>query len=398
MVVSPKFVRRYKEGLSRFLQIQILVVILALQFQVCGQAHTPYSKNNLMAEFKMQYGFFASHHLELDLFQSHFPAFEFTVEKATWGKQRWEVVYAYPIIGLSVWYSPLGGFSEIGSVIAVYPFINFPLVKGEKQSLNFRLGLGIGYLTNHYNRTKNYKNFAIGSNFNFAGSLFLEYRRTVSKMITLTAGLGLTHFSNGATKTPNFGMNQITATIGITTYLRRPNPQLNNKILPKLYPFEFDGKKSLDFDIGITIGLKDMTQQFGERFMVYAIAANIFKQVSWKSKFGIGFDLTYDGSDNYVLEWNGTPADNNWQILKPGISAAYQLLIGRVSFMFNFGLYLAGKERSEGDIYQKLTLRYLFTDHFFASLAVNSNWGKAEYVGFGVGYQLDFIYKRTVKH
>jgi hypothetical protein len=366
--------------------------------QVFGQAHTPFSKTNLMAEFKMEYGFFASHHLELDIFQSHFPAFEFSIEKATWGKKHWEAIYGYPIIGISFFYSPLGGFQEIGSVFAVYPFINFPIVKNEKHSLNFRLGVGMAYLTSHFNQTINYKNFAIGSNLNVAGSLYFEYRYKVSKMMTVSCGVGLTHFSNGAMKTPNFGMNNITFTVSATTYLRRPNPQLNNKILPELYPFEFDGKKSVDLDAGVSIGMKDMTQQVGEKFMVYAVAVNVMKQVSWKSKFGIGIDFTYDASDKYLLEWNGNPAENSFQILKPGVNAVYQLLISKISFMFNFGYYLAGKERSEGSVYQRLSLRYLFADHLFANIAVNTNWGRAEYIGFGIGYQLNFIYKRTVKH
>jgi len=351
-----------------------------------------------MAEFKMEYGFFASHHLELDIFQSHFPAFEFSIEKATWGKEHWEVVYGYPIIGISFFYSPLGNFQEIGSAYAIYPFINFPIVQNEKQSFNFRLGVGLAYLTNHFDQTENYKNFAIGSNLNVVGSLYLEYRRKISKMLTIAGGIGLTHFSNGAMKTPNFGMNNVTATVSLTTYLKRPNPQLNNKILPDLYPFEFDGKKSFDLDVGLSVGLKDMSQLVGKKFMVYVFAANIFKQISWKSKLGIGVDLTYDASDKYLLEWNGNPADNSLQILKPGVNAAYQLLISRMSFVFNFGYYLSGKERSEGSIYQRLTLRYLFTDHLFASVTVNSNWGKAEYIGFGIGYELNIIYKRTVKH
>ncbi len=351
-----------------------------------------------MAELKIQYGFLASHHLELDIFQSHFPAFEFSIEKATYGKNRWEVIYGYPIVGLSVWYSPLGGFNEIGYAFAVYPFINFPIVKNEIQSLNFRLGVGLGYLSNFYHNTSNYRNFAIGSNINLAGSVYLEYRRKVSKMITLSAGLGLTHFSNGSMRTPNYGLNLITGTIGITTYLKRPNPQLSNKILPKLYPFEFDGKKTLDVDASLSIGYKDMSQQYGQKFLVYAFSANIFKQISWKSKFGIGIDLTYDASDKFILEWSGDPADNDWQILKPGISGAYQLLISNLSFVFNFGFYLAGKEQAEGAVYQRLTMRYLFTESLFVKMGLSTNWGKAEYIGFGLGYQLNFIYKRTIKH
>ncbi len=351
-----------------------------------------------MAEAKFHYGFLASHHLELDIFRSHLPAFEFSIQKATWGKHRWEAIYGYPLIGLSVWYSPMGGFPEIGSAVAVYPYINFPLIQDQKQSMNFRLGVGLAYLSNYYHPTENYKNFAIGSNINIVGSLYLEYRRKVSRMITLSAGLGLTHFSNGAIRTPNYGLNIFTANIGITTYLSKPNPQLSKKMLPEVYKFEFDGKKTIDVDFGFSLGMKDMSQQYGERFMIYAIYANVFKQISWKSKFGLGLDLTYDASDKFLLEWNGQTLDNNAELLKPGISAAYQLVISRLSFVFNFGVYLAGAERSEGDIYQRLTLRYLFTKNLFANIALNANWGKAEYIGFGIGYQLNVIYKRTVKH
>jgi hypothetical protein len=387
--------------LSRKAIIRLLVAltfVFALLQEVVAQGHRPLSKRNLMAEFKGQYGFLMSHHLELDIFQAHYPAFEFSIEKATWGKHHWETIYGYPIIGLSVWYSPLGGSEEIGSAIAVYPFINFPIVQDQDQSLNFRLGCGLSFLTNYFDRLENYKNFAIGSYINVAGSIFLEYRRKLTKMITLTGGIGLTHFSNGSVKTPNYGLNTLTASIGFASYLARPNPQMNKKMLPELYQFEFDGKKTLDFDVVLSLGVKDMSQQYGQSFMVYALYANLLKQVSWKSKFGVGFDLTYDASDKFILDWSGEEYSNELQILKPGLNLGYQLLIGKMSFVFNMGWYLSGAEMSEGNVYQRLTLRYLFSDNLFANIALNTNWGKAEYIGFGIGYQFSFIYGRKVKH
>jgi len=351
-----------------------------------------------MAEFKMEYGFLMSHHLELDIFQKHFPAFEFTIQKATWGKHLWETMYGYPLIGVSVWYSPLGGFKEIGSAIAVYPFINFPLFHGEKQSFNFRLGVGLGYLTNHFHPVDNYKNFAIGSHFNIAGSLYFEYRRQITKMLTISAGVGLTHFSNGSIKTPNYGLNYITGTVSISSYLSEPNPHLKEKALPKLQPFEFDGRKKLDFDISLSGGVKNMMQEFGRNFGVIAIYSNLLKRVTFKSKFGGGFDLTYDASDKFLLEWKNDTAKNVFQIIKPGVSFAYQLVFAKISFVFNFGIYLAGKEMSEGMMYQRLTLKYQFMDNFFAHIALNTNFGKADYIGFGIGYQMSFIYKRKIKH
>ncbi|RLD31746.1 MAG: hypothetical protein DRI88_04400 [Bacteroidetes bacterium] len=382
--------------------IEKLLLILTLTImsnQLNGQAASgKYSKFNIMAEFKGHYGFLYSHHLELDRFQAHYPAFELSIEQATWGAKRWEAEYAYPIIGLSLWYSQLGGFEEIGSAIALYPFINFPIVYDKKQSLNFRLGLGLGYLTNYFHRTANFKNFAIGSHINVAGSISVEYRRKLSKSVTISGGVGLTHFSNGATKTPNYGLNIITANVGVSAFLRKPNPAFDKKILPRLYPFEFDGRKDLDIEFSFSYAGKDMTEQFGKRFNVYSVYINVLKRVSYKSRFGGGVDLVYDESDKYMMNFNGNEDVTKIQTVKPGISGVYELVVNRLRFMFNFGFYLYTLEKSEGTVYQRLTLKYYFIDQLFAHIVLNTNWGRAEYVGFGLGYKLNFVYKRKIKH
>ena len=376
----------------------LFLALLLISSLVMSQAHSPKTKHNLNAEFKIHYGFLWSHHLELDRFQAHYPAFEFSIQKQTWGKHRWESEYAYPLIGLSVWYSSLGSFEEIGSAIAVYPFINFPLVRDDVQSFNFRLGLGLGYLSNHFDRLDNYKNFAIGSHLNVAGSLFFEYRRKWGRIVTLSTGFGLTHFSNGSIKTPNYGLNILTANIGVSAFIGRPNPKGSRKVFPELYPFEFDGRRYLEVNFTFSMGTKDMSQQLGQRFMVYLFTANLMKRVSYKSKVGIGLDLSYDASDKAILEWRGQPVENEWQVLRPGVNIAYELMISRLSFLFQYGFHLAGKERKEGDMYQRLTIKFLVTRNIFANIALNSHFGKADYIAFGLGYKLRFIYKRKYKH
>ncbi len=44
-----------------------------------------------------------------------------------------------------------------------------------------------------------------------------------------------------------------------------------------------------------------MSQETGQSHFVYNLAINALKRVSMKSKLGIGFDLTYDGSDRDIL-------------------------------------------------------------------------------------------------
>ena len=375
-----------------------MVICSLLTATAVAQPKSPLSGHNLSLEVKAQYGFLLSHHLELDIFNAHFPAVEITLQRETWGTKRWEQAYNYPSYGISFWYSGLGGFDAIGSAYALYPTINFPLTRSDKQSLHFKLGIGVAYLTNHFDRIENYKNFAIGSAFNFSASLYFDYRHKISKQFTLSAGLGLTHFSNGSTKTPNYGLNILTATVGITGYLSKPNPGLKKQFLPKHYPFEFDGSRFLEMQFSTAVATKDMTEQLGERFMVYALYTNIMARVSYKSKFGAGLDYTYDESDVFILHKSMNQKPDLRDATKVGLSLAYELVISRVSFLFNAGMNVAGKERSEGDFFQRLTLKYHFTDNWFANLALSTHLGKAEYIGIGLGYRNFVKYRQKIPH
>ena len=376
----------------------LTICMVLLGTVLLAQPSKPATKSNLRGELKMHYGFLWSHHLELDAFRSHFPAFEISLQKATYGKRRWESEYAYPILGLNFWYSGMGGFSELGSSFAIYPSINFPLVKDSYNSLNFKIGLGVGFLTKKFHRIDNYKNFAIGSHFNITASLFGEYRRKISRMTTLTIGFGLTHFSNGSMKTPNYGLNIITASVGFSSYLSSPNRTLKRKVLPELYTYEFDGRKYLSIEFATALAFKDMNQQYGQSFYVFAAFVNLMARVSYKSKIGIGLDLTHDGSDKMVLEMRFVEYERNSQLTKLGANLAYELVMDRMSILFNLGMYFKGLDRSEGDIYQRLTFKYLVTKRIFANMVLSAHLGKAEYVGFGLGYQLRFVYKREIKH
>ena len=373
------------------------MVLMLWYSTINAQQRAPGSNLNLMLEGRVHYGFFWQTHLELEKFSTHFPSFEISLERETTGRHRWEFMYGYPIIGITAFGSFLGNFKEIGSAVGVYPFINFPLVQNQRQSLNFRIGLGLAYLTNHFDRLENYKNFAIGSHFNAIASLYFEYRYRISRRSTFLIASGLTHFSNGTTKTPNYGLNTLTVTTGLAFHIGEPNNFSIKKYRPELYPYEFDGKKFLHWYISGHAGTKDMSASLGDRFLVFAITTSLMAQVSYKSRFGLGLDLTYDFSDEVLLAQKGVnPLFGN--VAKMGISGVYEMMLDRLSFMFYFGYYVTGKEKSEGDVFQRVNLKYLVSKNIFLYLALNGHFGRAEYIGLGAGYQLDFIYRRKFKH
>jgi hypothetical protein len=264
--------------------------------------------------------------------------------------------------------------------------------------VGFRLALGLGYLTKPFDRINNYKNLAIGSHLNAAVNLMFEARYRVNYYLTITTGISLQHFSNGSLKLPNYGLNIPLVNVGVALRPFKANQNIDDRFYAPTDPFEAIVYKTMEFNIGGLVGYKNMQAVFGKNFTVFHLYENTFFRISKKSKVGFGIDFSYDPSQIKILEKNGTPVTSNFSIIRPGINGGYQLVMSRVGFIFNLGCYLAGKEKSNGPLYEKFTFQYNFSKDFFASVMLKVHWGRADYIGWGIGYKFDVKYgKRTIR-
>lgn len=385
--------RSISPGKPLSLKALLLVAMAGLLYPVTVKAQHKLFNSNLLLEGRVNYGFLINHHLEMQIYNSHFPSFEINLGKETYGRQRWEAVYGYPIIGVAYWYSTLGNSEFLGRSNAVFPYINYPIVRDLKHELNFRLGLGLGYLTKCFDPVTNYKYLAIGSHVNAAINLMAEYRWRMTPRMHLATGIAIMHFSNGSTKTPNYGINTPSVNLALAYRLSNENTYLNKKLLPELYKFEFDGKKSVVLNLATTIGYKDMGEEYGRTFMVYAFFGDILVPVSFKSSAGLGFDFARDQSDPYFASLDKVEIKHNIELYRMGVSLAYQLRMSKLSYMFNTALYVSGK-MAPGFGYFKFGLQYLVYRDIFATLTFRSHFARADFIGLGLGYRLPlYVYK-----
>ncbi len=380
----------HKRLIGKYLTVLLLCISSGTTY--AQQFQHKHRTSNLILETKTYYGFLVPHHLEMEILNAHFMGYEISLSKATYGRTRWEYMYNYPKIGVALWHSRLGNNKYIGSGTAVFPYINFPIIKNNIQTLSFRLGMGVGYIQNPFHRLDNYKNIAIGSHINASANFMLEYSREINDRFIFSFGLALIHFSNGSIKTPNFGINIPSANAGIAYRLHKENPYLRKKLLPELYPYEFDGKKYIDVDFGFGMGIKDMQGEFGKQFYAWSFFGNVYKQISFKSKIGAGFDFSYDGSDLFKLERHSGEAVSKIQIIRPGLQISYEMVMSRVSFTFGLGGYLGGKEKSDGNIYEKVGVKYLVSPSLYAHVTLKAHAARADFIAFGFGYQLRLKY------
>ena len=387
-------------------KVLLLLAMLLCNAVVKGQDYPWLSSNNLMVEARVHGGIFWHHHFEMQRFNALYPAIEASIYQSTFGRSHWEPVYNYPYIGVTFYHANFGFNFEhnpevgeaLGSVFAVYPFINYPLNPNEDSQLTFKLGAGLGYLTKCFDNFDNYQNFAIGSHLNAAVNLSFEYRQRLTPRLMSVASFGLTHFSNGSTKLPNYGLNTFSGALGLAYYLRPPRVNLTPTLRPEYKPFEFDHKHWLSLDLNYGIGFKNVSQTLGgdstHYYHVHDLSAYLLAQFTQHSRAGLGLAAVLDLSDQTLPGYDTLDIQNNLQLTRLNFNLCYVMTMNRLSYYFEFGWHLKYNDvpLSKGNIYQKVTARYQLHDNIYAHLGLMTHFGRADFLCFGLGYRFNQKY------
>lgn len=344
-----------------------------------GNAQNAFFENAFI-EPRMHYGFMVPHTAYIKyLSTKHFPSLELNFGKQALGKYYWQQQYNNPQSGIIYFYSDLGN-SRLGNCNALMYYINWSLWRTRQHWIAFRFATGLGYLSKTYHHQDNHKNIMIASHLNAAFNLMFNYQIKCSKKIYSTLGLGLTHFSNGAFKAPNLGVNIGSASIGIL-YRFHDIPISYDKIQKPAY------NKHINVKMFGAFGIKEIVPPLGNKYMAYSFYADFLKPYSFRYKAGLGVDLFYNTSQAELMRRRNREF-KDYELLKPGIHATHEMLISKLSFIFQTGFYLYAKEKTDGNIYTRLGLQYPVYKNFMVNLTLKSHFAKADYIEYGIGYKI----------
>lgn len=326
---------------------------------------------------------------------SNFQTFSLKFTKQTLGKKLWEQLYHYPEYGIGIYLADFYNFDEIGFPIAFYGYYTSPIQRGKKITLNYELGLGFAFNWEKYSPSNTYNN-AIGAKYTSYIDLGLKTEYKLSEKIVLNFSFSLTHFSNGRLKSPNLGLNTISPKFGLKYNLNKCPPLFIKQIIPKhtkrneLFLSVFTGSKNIIFDT-LNVTLSDKYE--GETFSIYGISAVFNQQISYKSKIGLGCDLSYDGSintqtamDDGELEVNDGPFFDNLHI---SVFPSYELLVNKVSIVIQPGFYIYRKKikNQSPDFYQRIGLKYNIYKKFYIGLNLRAyNFYFSDFIEWKIGY------------
>lgn len=392
--------------------------------------------------FKLE-GFFGSlvkHNEHLNnLVKNSVTGFGLSMEWQTDGSSMWHQYFNFPSVGVSGTYLNLGNPEMLGQVIAVYPYLQLPLVRSEGLQVNIKPGAGISFLTKYYGNTPHIEgtldtevtndegvtervsygaNSAVGSMLNVFLNLGINAEYTFSEDFSLSLGAVWNHVSNGNLIKPNSGLNMINAYVGFA-YI--PNSQMIRIVRRGLMD---DISRRIYLETTLAGGVRQLDWRDGKFYPAASLNISAYYPLSNFYRMGLGADVFFDGVYGYVNapeldinRYNFTYIEKNkfTNKLRLGLSWQHELIIGNFTAGLHLGVYLYNPvknlepynqvaqnngaplnksifykyniDEEDGWLYTRVVGKYYFSEHIFASIGLKTHLQKAEFIEWGLGYR-----------
>jgi hypothetical protein len=305
--------------------------------------------------------------------------------KRTDGSKEWHQAYNYPEYGGYFLYQDFKS-QPLGQNYAVGAFYNFYFWK---RQLQFKISQGIAFTTNPYDKVDNSKNKAFGSklmgNTNFG---FTYDNQTLFKNIGFHVGILFTHYSNGRVKSPNSGINTYLLNVGVNyNFSKDFNRIADTTLVKKSY------KEPIKYNVILRTGVNENPIVNSGQFPFYHIGFYADKRLNRKSALQFGAELFLTQSIKEYIKYFSVAYPNqnvaaNTDYKRIGIFIGHELIINRISLEAQLGFYVYQPFKKDIPIYDRVGIKYYFTDKIFLGFTIKTHLFLAEALEFGVGYRI----------
>jgi hypothetical protein len=251
-------------------------------------------------------------------------------------------------------------------------------------------------------------NGAIGSNVNvyFSGGLNLEI--PIVSGISLTADYTWNHMSNGSAVAPNSGLNLLNGFVGLKYFpnFRNFHAPLKKEI-PKI-------PRKFIVEVMASGGFRQLYYKDQKTFPIGTLMLGVYRPLTNFYQMGFAVDGFYDGAydGNTLFQRTYLTTNELKNKIRVGVSWQHEILLGRFTAGFDFGLYLYDPlknlepydvakttaqnksliypydiELEDGWFYTRAVAKYAITNHLFISIGLKTHLQKAEFIEWGLGYK-----------
>ena len=339
--------------------------------------------NRYVLDVSPFYGSILLHNTDIThLIKEHPAGLILGFNRKTYGHQEWEELYNYPDVGYSFVYQDMND-ATLGKNFGLYAHYNFYFFK---RNMQLRVGQGIAYTTNPYNRADNFRNNAYGSHFMSSTYLMLNFHReNIFKGLGFKAGISVVHYSNANVKAPNTSTNTFALNAGLTYDLdgglRQEYQSLSSRE-KMVDPIRYN----LIFRTGVNES--DVIGLGQHAFYIFSGYAD--KRLGRKSALQLGADVFFSNFLKDLIRYQaisfpeyGVREDDDYK--RVGIFLGHELFINKMSVVAQLGYYVYYPFDFEGRVYNRVGMKRYFGKKVFGAVTLKSHGAAAEAVEFGVG-------------
>ena len=301
------------------------------------------------------------------------------------GHEDWEAAYNYPDTGFSFVYQNMNN-ATLGHNFGLYAHYNFYFFR---RNLQFRIGQGLAYNTNPYDRNRNFRNSAYGSHVLSSTMAMINFHKeNLVAGIGFKAGISFIHYSNANFRAPNTSTNTMAFNFGLTYDFAHDE---NQEFLPRERSQNL--AESIHYNMVLRGGINESDVVGSGRYGFWIISAYADKRLGGKSGLQLGTDLFFSNFLKELIRFQSTsfpemdvPPDTDFK--RVGLFLGHELFINKISVITQLGYYVYYPFDFEGRVYNRIGLKRYFSDKIFAAITLKSHAAAAEAVEFGVGIRL----------
>ncbi len=307
--------------------------------------------------------------------------------RKTFGDKEWESEYNFPDYGASFHYENTKNHI-LGDLYGLYAHYNFYFLN---RNLMFRVGEGIAYNTNPYDKETNFRNLAFGTRWMTSTYLMLNYHKeNLYKNIGLQAGISFFHHSNSNMASPNTSTNTVAINLGINYSFEKSAELQRHTIIHDTIP---NYKEPVKYNIAFRSGMNESDIIGSGKFPFYILSAYADKRLSRKSAIQFGADFfMMKYLEEYIryksVAYPNEHVDPDTDYRRIGVFIGHELFINKLSLEAQVGYYVYAPFGFLGPFYQRVGMKYYFSNTIFTSLTLKTHAAKAEAMEIGVGIRL----------
>ena len=305
--------------------------------------------------------------------------FEISLFRSAIGRNVWEQAYRFPEAGLTFQFTTLGNKKVFGEELALFPYVQTPILRRPRFLLSTLFGLGLGYATKKFDLEDNYQNVSVGSHINIHFNFKLGARWKLNDKFSINSGLSFTHYSNANMAEPNLGLNLVNVYTGVN-YAIRPVQEFIQNEIPK-------HETKHEFAFIYAAGGKHTRALQSTVYFTSSLSAEYKYQWKRKFRFGCGLDLSYDSATETEMS---APGKNEYKPIydyRTGIHLSQELVYDRFSFILQEGFYIGLIDRVDNSfMYNRAMLRWKLNKNWLVNISMRSHLHILDYPELGIGY------------